>query len=184
MLLFINVTSKIKDDDDDDDDDDKNARLAVLTVLTPPTSQYRAVIDKHRHRYTETLYYIIDSWLAVLKCACKARYKAAVGQRPTMNAPTALRITMAGVKNTAVTKSIVISPCLCTKAYINHQSIKIYFPSNGKELQYNRCYSTRKATRKALRSLKLVAWTNNNTSINTSEKGKRQEEKLTSACAI
>ena len=37
-----------------------------------------------------------------------------------------------------------------------NQSIKIYFPSSVKELQYNKCCSTWKATRKALRSLKLV----------------------------
>ena len=33
-------------------------------------------------------------------------------------------------------------------------SIKIYFSSNEKQLQYNKCYSTWKATREALRSLK------------------------------
>ena len=43
-----------------------------------------------------------------------------------------------------------------------NQSIKIYFSSNEKQLQYNECYSTWKswkATREAFRSLKLVAWT-------------------------
>jgi len=33
----------------------------------------------------------------------------------------------------------------------------IYFPSNNAKLQCRKCYGTRKATRKALRSLKLVA---------------------------
>ena len=45
----------------------------------------------------------------------------------------------------------------------NNQSIKIYFSSNKKQLQYNKCYSTWKATREALRSLKLVAWTKKTT---------------------
>jgi len=57
--------------------------------------------------------------------------------------------------------------------FIN-QSNKIYFPSNKRELQCNKCYSTWKATRKPLRSLKLVAWTKNYTNINTLEKRKRR----------
>jgi len=39
-----------------------------------------------------------------------------------------------------------------------NQSIKIYFPSNNRKLQCNKCCSTWRATRKALRSFRLVAW--------------------------
>ena len=41
----------------------------------------------------------------------------------------------------------------------------------------NKCYSTWKATREALRSLKLVAWTINNTNINTQEKEERNRSR-------
>jgi len=53
-------------------------------------------------------------------------------------------------------------------------SIKIYFPSNNRQLRCSKCYRSWKATREALRSLKLVAWTKN-TNINTSEE--REETK-------
>jgi len=39
-----------------------------------------------------------------------------------------------------------------------NQSVKIYFPSNNRKLQCNKCNGTRKATRKVVRWLKLVAW--------------------------
>ena len=55
-----------------------------------------------------------------------------------------------------------------------NQSIKMYFSSNEKQLQYNKCYSTWKATREALRSLKLVAWTKKPTQILIHQK-KRKE---------
>jgi len=48
--------------------------------------------------------------------------------------------------------------CGQTAGSIN-QSINIYFPSNNIKLQCNKCCSTWRATRKALRSFRLVAWT-------------------------
>ena len=42
--------------------------------------------------------------------------------------------------------------------YDINQSVKIYFPSNDKELQYSKCCNSWKATRKALGSLKHIMW--------------------------
>jgi len=53
---------------------------------------------------------------------------------------------------------------------------KVYFRSNNKELQCNKCHSTWKATRKALRSLKLVAWTKNNTKNETLIRQEKRKE--------
>jgi len=46
-----------------------------------------------------------------------------------------------------------VDSCGPKEECIISQSIKIYFPSNDRKLQGNTYYSTRKATRKALRSL-------------------------------
>ena len=62
---------------------------------------------------------------------------------------------------------------VCSDLDLN-QSIKIYFPSNDKELQYSKCYSTWKATREALRLLKVVARTKTTTQILIHQK-KRKE---------
>jgi len=63
--------------------------------------------------------------------------------------------------------SIIVTSALCIVCGVDasiNQSSKLYFPNNDEQLlQYNKCYSTWKATRKALRSLKLVAWTKSNT---------------------
>ena len=60
---------------------------------------------------------------------------------------------------------------------VANQSVKIYFSSNNRKLQCNKCYSTWRASRKALHSLRLTAWRKKTTQILIHQKKERDRKR-------